>query len=113
MSRQRRRPGKFVGALLSAEDYEKLSHLYASSLEPSLAAFIRKKVFEKPVRTIYRDRAYDDFIEAAIQLKNALTNHAVHIDSQTWLMEEISRIKELLIKIEEYVSNSKKHKRSS
>lgn len=105
MNKKQRAVYSYINVRFNPKDLEKVKLLYAASSERSLAAFVRKRLLNKPVKVFYRDRAYDEFLEKAIQLKRNLSAIAVNADAadQALLEQEINVIKALLIQIEEHV----------
>src|SRR4051812_4400110 len=101
MKQQDKPPITHVTVHFSAKDHEKFMSLYKAAPEESITGYIRKRLFNEPVKIFYRDRAYDEFIEKATQLKDRLLSLALKADEahQAWLREEMQTIKELLIKI--------------
>lgn len=114
MEKKNKGPHKFTTVYLNAKDQERFRALFQSSGEESVSGYIKKRLFDEPIKMVYRDRAYDEFIETAIRLKRALSSLAVKPDDthQSWLRGEIQAIKELLMKIEEHVRKSKKRKKA-
>jgi len=114
MEKKNKGPVKFMSVFLNAKDLERFRALFQSSGEESVSGYVKKRLFDEPIKMYYRDRAYDEFIETAIRLKRALSSHGGRSDDtdQAWLQEEIQAIKELLIKIEAHVRKSKKRKKA-
>ena len=99
---------------MDPEDHTRMRELYAQSLEVTLRAYLSKVLVQKPVRMVYRERAYVEFIEAAIHLKKELVAVAARETNesfQSWLKQEIITIKDLLIKIEDHVRTRPKRKK--
>jgi len=113
MGWQRKTVFKHVNVCMSTKQYEQLWTAFQNSLEPSMSAYVRKILFGRPVKVLCRDQSYDEFIEAAIQVKKNLTI----ILAQKWISKEgeaelrckLSEMIALLIKIDDYVLRNKKN----
>lgn len=103
---------KQIAVCVTEKQYEQLLLACGRSLAPSLSDYVRNILFGKPVKILYRDQGYDEFIEVAIQVKKNLTvilaQKWISQASESQLLHDIATMTSLLIKIDEYVFRNKK-----
>ena len=104
---------KGVGIGLRPKDYEQVQKAFANTTCHTLAEYCRKIILGKPIVVIYRDRSFDDFTEACIQLRKdlevILAKGVFDESEKQWAHREIEMIKEKCIQIYKYVRESKNH----
>lgn len=100
---------------LSAEQYEQFRKAYANTSDLSMTSYARKLLLGKPVRTFYRDRAFDEFTEAAIGFRKdvqiVLQNSGWSEAERSWIKEKIDQIYQLHIKIHDHVRKNKSNEK--
>ena len=105
--------GKKFWIQMSLQQYEQFQKSFAASSDRKMAAYARKLLLGKPVRTYYRDRAFDDFTEAAIRLnkdlRSFLESGVLNEEERKGLTETAASIKIILINIDEHVRRSKQN----
>jgi len=105
------KPRYLVQAYLSANEFSEFEKAFATSSSPSRASYARKLLLGQPVRTYYRDRAFDAFIEASVQfnkdLKSLLSAGWGNTEESASLLTLAQEIKLLLIKIDDYVRENR------
>lgn len=112
-----RKRGKPILIYLNKEEKDKFLEIFGKSGESSLSDLARKLLLGQPVRIYYRDRAFDDFIEAAIDFRK---DASLILQRPDWDEEEKTCMKTLVqemhdfhVKIYDYVRNSKQNKKRS
>jgi hypothetical protein len=108
-----RRPKK-VTLSMSREDYDRICNLCAASACRTMSEYARKVLLQKPVIVIHRNQAAEDFLAAAIEIKNELQAAVSYFDKQSHqtdgldsgtekqlLMEKAEEIRRLLTQIYE------------
>jgi hypothetical protein len=96
---------------LSQQEYDHIVGSCAKTACRSLSEYCRTFLSGKPITVYYRDQAYDEFIETAIQLRKGLDAVFLHdgipeIEKEA-ISNEIQTIKEMLSKIYDHVSQTK------
>ena len=102
---------KHVLVNLRPKEYERVMAYYKNSTCRSMSEFVRTLFLRGPVTVYYRDKAYDEFIEAAIQFRNDLealfTVGNFSAGEKEGLMQEIKIVKAQLNKIYDHVRQNK------
>jgi len=105
---------KHVLINLRPKEYERAMADYKNSTCRSMSEFMRTLLLRGPVTVYYRDKAYDDFTEAAIQFRNRLdillTDGSFAGAEKEWLIREIKTANQLLAKIYDHVRQNKETK---
>src|SRR5258708_393107 len=106
MPRKRKKIFKYVGICMSPKQYEKIWLAYEKSCESSMSNYARKILFGQPVKVFYRDRGFDDFIEAVILLRKDLTTileeKLVSDGTEVALKKALAELILLVTKIDDY-----------
>ncbi|MHA4811772.1 hypothetical protein ACX0G9_26990 [Flavitalea flava] len=71
-------------AYLPPEEFYKIRERFQNSIYRSLSEYCRKLLTQKPVRTYYRNKSFDEFVDVAIELRNELRR----IGDKKWLTFE-------------------------
>ncbi len=105
-----------ITVYLTPEQHESIRIAAKNSPAGTVTAHARKLLLGKPVTTFFRDRSLDEFIEIAIRMKKdlmmVLEKEGLNEEEKRLLFENVSDIKMLMIKIDEYVRESKKKDKS-
>jgi hypothetical protein len=102
---------KHILVNLRPKEYERAMAYYKNSTCRSMSEFVRTLFLRGPVTVYYRDKAYDEFIETAIQLRNGLealaASETFSDEEKDELIQKMDKIKEQLNKIYDYVRQNK------
>lgn len=106
---------KSVYIYLSEKEYNDVLLSLSKTIYKSVSEYGRKRITGKPVTVIYRDRAFDDFIELCISIKkdlDAILSHNEFTDEEKeWCRKEIMTIKETMIQIYNHVRQNKNNRK--
>jgi hypothetical protein len=107
--------GKQLSICVPPKEHERLLKEAANTTCRSLAEYCRKIVLGQPIVVTYRDRSFDDFTEACIQLKKDLDTiilKGIYSEREKqWANKEIELIKEKCLQIYNYVRESKNNQK--
>jgi hypothetical protein len=110
------RRNKQVAFNLKEEEYRQLLKDLANTTHRTLSEYARTLVTGKPITVIYRDRSFDDFIEWCIRFKKDLDTILSHDgfteEEKQWLSQEITTIKETMIKIYDHVRQNSNYRKN-
>ena len=74
MGRENSNRTRIIGLRLTPEEYAKIEQKWKASTCRKLSDYVRRKLFEKPVTSFYRNQSLDDFMAEMVLLRNEL-NH--------------------------------------
>lgn len=105
-----------VQITLSVLQYEQFVTAFKHTPYTTMTDYARKLLLGKPVRTYYRDRAFDEFTEAAIGFRKdarlMLQRPDWSEEEKSWMKEKFEKMEQLHIKIHEHVrQNNSNQKR--
>lgn len=72
MKQEQTNRSRIIGLRLTPKEYDQVEKKWKSSTCRKLSDYVRRRIFEKPVVTTYRDQSLDDFMTEAIKLRNEL-----------------------------------------
>jgi hypothetical protein len=105
------RRSKRIDACLYPKEHEKVMAAYKNSTCRSIAEYVRTVLLKRPITMFYRDKAYDEFTEAAIQFRHrldALLDSGILPDvEKERVIQEMKTANELLAKIYDHVRQNK------
>lgn len=58
---------------LTESEYQQLQSEYSKASDSKVSDFARQKLFGKPITIVYRNRSFDDILEALAQVKRDLS----------------------------------------
>jgi len=100
---------------LTASEDKAFREAFARSSDSKLSVFGRRLLLGKPVRTYYRDRAFDEFIEVVLGFRRDIS---LILERQEWnegekasLRNRIQEMHELHIKIYDHVQQNNQNKK--
>lgn len=100
---------------LTESENKAFREAFARSSDSKLSVFGRRLLLAKPVRTYYRDRAFDEFIEVALDFRRDIS---IILQRPEWNESEKARLKnrieemnEFHIKIYEHVKQNNQNKK--
>ena len=65
---------RIVGLRFTLKEYEQIEKKWKASTCRKLSDYVRRKLFEKPIITTYRNQSLDDFMAEMIQLRSELNS---------------------------------------
>lgn len=113
---------RIIGLRLTFKEYEQLDKKWKASTCRKLSDYVRRRIFEKPIVTTYRNQSLDDLMAEAIKLRNELNNignnfnqavkklHTLHqiAEFRSWLITYEMEKQILLNKVDEIKNHIKK-----
>jgi len=113
---------RIIGLRLTPKEYEQIEKKWKASTCRKLSDFVRKRLFEKPIVTTYRNQSLDDFMAEAMRLRNELNGignnfnqavkklHTLHqiAEFRSWIITYELEKKTLLNKVEEVKNHIQK-----
>ena len=74
MGRENSNRTRIIGLRLTPAEYAKIERKWKESTCRKLSDYVRRKLFEKPVTSYYRNQSLDEFMAEMVLLRNEL-NH--------------------------------------
>lgn len=113
---------RIIGLRLTVKEYEQLEKKWKASTCRKLSDYVRRRIFEKPIVTTYRNQSLDDLMAEAIKLRNELNSignnfnqavkklHTLHqiAEFRSWLITYEMEKQILLNKVDEIKNHIKK-----
>ncbi|MFL9829768.1 plasmid mobilization relaxosome protein MobC [Flavobacterium sp. ST-87] len=91
---------RIIGLRLLTSEYAKLEKEWNASTCRKLSDYVRKRLFQKPIVTTYRDASLDDFMIETIQLKtelNAIGSNFNQAVKKLHTLQQIPEFKDWII----------------
>ncbi|MGM8361930.1 plasmid mobilization protein [Flavobacterium sp. ARAG 55.4] len=91
---------RIIGLRLLTSEYGKLEKEWKASTCRKLSDYVRKRLFQKPIVTTYRDASLDDFMIETIQLKtelNAIGSNFNQAVKKLHTLQQIPEFKDWII----------------
>jgi len=105
------RPGHEIRVYVTPKEFAAFEKAFAASSSQTRSSYAKKLLFGKAIRIYYRDRAFDAFIDTGVQFNKdvhlLLSDGGFDGESRKHLVTLAEDIKTLLIKIDNYVRETK------
>lgn len=94
MERENSNRSRRITLRLTTEEYVKIEQRYKNSTCRKLSDYIRKHLFNKPIKTHYRNQSIDDSIEEIVLLRNELSAVGNNVNQVVKKMHTLKQIPE-------------------
>ena len=103
MERKNSNRTRIVGLRLTSDEYRKIEKKWKASTCRKLSEYLRRRLFEKPIVTTYRNRSQDDLMTELAKLRNELNavgNNFNQVVKKLHTLQQIAEFKNWLIAYE-------------
>ena len=94
---------RIIGLRLTPKEYDQIKKKWKATTCRKLSDYVRRRIFEKPIVTTFRNQSLDDFMTEAIRLRNELNcigNNFNQVVKKLHTLYEISEFRTWLINYE-------------
>lgn len=88
---------RIVGLRLTPDEYEKIGAGWKASTCRKLSDYIRRRLFNKPLTTTYRNQSFDDFISEMSLLRTELNHIGNNFNQAVKRLHTLNQIAEFRI----------------